>query len=159
MYPNTNLSAEAKRHTLLEWNLIALEVGLDAFDRALTRHIRKSKFFPTIAELRLFAGLSEETHEAIEINNAWECALQYMRRCWHPDLGRYRDAPILPPNLDYALRQIGGFPALFECSRERLPFLKQDFANAYKLAPTALAGHALDAAATLKRLRGLREDS
>ena len=65
MYRIANFGAEAKETTVREWRMIADEIGLEAFDRILEEHIRESRFFPTIAELRERAGLGKLDLEAI----------------------------------------------------------------------------------------------
>src|SRR5215831_2999565 len=78
MYPSANLTIESKALLLREWDLILQEVGRELFDRALAEHIRESKFFPTVAELRDRAGISKNDHDAVEANAAWEFVNRYM---------------------------------------------------------------------------------
>ena len=135
MFRIVDFGAEAKEATLREWRLIVDEIGLEAFDHILDEHLREARLFPTIAELRELAGLSKLDQDAIEINQAWEFVCRYVQRYWHPEVGRYDNAPAIPPRIDYALRRIGGLYALHNCSLEQLPRMHRDFGDAYRLAP------------------------
>ena len=152
MYPQTELSREAKKLQLREWDLILCEVGPEEFDHALTEHIRESRFFPTVAELRERAGLSKADRNAVEANAAWEFVNRYVRRHWHPDIGPYPDAPQIPARIDYALRQMGGLRRLNSCLADHLPFMKKDFIEAYRLAPLAEARGHLSEAKVIERI-------
>jgi hypothetical protein len=134
MFCIVDFGPEAKETTMREWRLIVDEIGLEAFDRILDEHLRESRCFPTIAELRERAGLSKLDQDAIEINQAWEFVCRYVQKWWHPEVGRYDNAPAIPPRIDYALCQIGGLYALHNCSLEQLPRMHRDFADAYRLA-------------------------
>jgi hypothetical protein len=136
MYRIGNFGAEARETTVREWRLIADEIGLEAFDRLLEEHIRESRFFPTIAELRERAGLSRLDQDAIEINQAWEFVCRFVQKHWHPAVGCYENAPPVPPRIAFALRQIGGLEALHNCPPEQLHYLRKDFAGAYRLPRT-----------------------
>jgi hypothetical protein len=54
--------------------------------------------------------------------------------CAFLEVGRYDNAPAISPHIDYALRQIGGLRALYDCSVEGLPRMHRDFVDAYRLA-------------------------
>lgn len=108
MFRISDFGTEAKETTVREWRMIADEIGLLAFDRILEEHIRESRFFPTIAELRNRAGLGELDQDAIEINQAWEFVCRFVQKHWHPAVGRYVNAPPIPPRIGLGLRQIGG---------------------------------------------------
>ena len=134
MYRIDNFGAEARETTVREWRMIADEIGLEAFDRMLEEHIRESRFFPTIAELRERAGLRKLDRDAVETNQAWEFVCRFVQKHWHPAIGCYENAPSIPPRIGLALRQIGGLEALHNCAPERLHYLRRDFAEAYRLA-------------------------
>jgi len=133
MYRIGNFGAEARETTVREWRMIADEIGLQAFDRLLEEHIRESRFFPTIAELRERAGLAKLDQEATEANRAWEFVCRFVQKHWHPAVGCYDNAPPIPPRIVLALRQIGGLEALHNCPAEQLHCLCKDFAEAYRL--------------------------
>lgn len=133
----TDFSELAKEFALCEWLAIVQQTGIERFRKILGEHIRNSNWFPTIAELRTRAGLNEQTQQQIEANQAWQWIRFFSTHDWHPDIGLYLGAPPIPPRIDYALRQIGGLHALASCSDARLPFMRQDFINAFSLAPFA----------------------
>jgi hypothetical protein len=154
-YRVNDYTQEAKAFTISEWQLIAQQIGLDAFDRILREHVRNSKWFPSVAELRERAGMTEDTTEALEANLAWEFVQHYSHKHWHPDLGHYSNAPTIPSRTSYALRQIGGLQVIFNCRLEHLTFVKKDFIAAYKLA--AKADATMQLAGGNGKLRGYLE--
>jgi hypothetical protein len=137
MYRISDFGAEAKETTIREWRMIADEIGLEVFDRILDEHIRESRYFPTVAELRERAGLSKLDRDAIEVNQAWEFVCRFLQKHWHPAVGCYDNAPPIPPRIGFAVRQIGGLEALHYCSPERLHELRRDFGKAYRLVVSA----------------------
>ena len=134
MFRISDFGAEAKDTTVREWRMIVDEIGLKTFDRILDEHIRESRYFPTIAELRNRAELSNLDQNAIEINQAWEFVCRFVQKHWHPAVGCYANAPPIPFCIVLALRQIGGLEALHNCPLERLHYLHREFAKAYRLA-------------------------
>jgi len=138
MFQIRDFGPEAKEATLREWRMIVDEIGLEAFDGILSERIRESRSFPTIAELRARAGLGKIDQDATESNEAWEFVCRYVQKHWHPEVGRYDNAPAIPPQIDYALSQIGGLHALHDCSVEVLPRMHRDFVDAYRLATPKL---------------------
>ena len=80
MYRIGNIGAAARETTVREWRIIADEIGLEAFGRILDEHVRESRFFPTIAELRARAGLSKLDQDATEINQAWEFVCRFVQK-------------------------------------------------------------------------------
>ena len=134
MFRIGNFGAIAKESTVREWRMIADEIGLETFDRILGEHICELRSFPTIEELRTRAGLLKLDPDAIEVNQAWEFVCRFVQKHWHPAVGRYDNAPPIPPRIGFALRQIGGLEALHDCAPERLHYLHSDFAKAYSLA-------------------------
>jgi hypothetical protein len=134
MFSVHDFGPEAKEATLREWRMIVDEIGLEAFDRFLSEHIRESRSFPRIADLRARASLGKIDQDATEINAAWEFVCRYVQKYWHPGVGSYYIAPVIPPRINYALRQIGGLHALHNCSLDRLPRMHKDFVDAYRLA-------------------------
>lgn len=137
MTRTTDFGELAKEFALCEWLAIVQQTGIERFREILLLHIRNSNWFPTIAELRTRAGLNEQTQEQIEANQAWQWIRFFSTHHWHPDIGPYRGAPPIPPRIDYALRQVGGLHVIASCSNARLPFMRQDFINAFSLAPFA----------------------
>jgi len=121
-----------------EWALIAAEVGFPALSAAVRDVMRNdSDWFPSVKAIRERAGLKQEDRMQVETNAAWEWVLLYIRRHWHPDLDAYADAPAIPPRIAYAVRQVGGLRRISMRSYDAEPFMRQDFAEAYRLAPLA----------------------
>ncbi len=109
----------------------------DALAQAVARALRECKFFPAVAELRELASAKRSDLEAIKAEADWQQAVNWVRHCWHPDLGRNRNAPELPARIEYALRSIGGPYRVFMRTIENEAFLRRDFIAALRLAPTA----------------------
>ena len=111
-------------------------------ETAFARALRELKFFPKIAELRELAGAAAKDQHNVEAEAAWKFANDYLRR-WGVNLmpfysgGKRTEAPPLPPQIDYALRRIGGLRGLNQVTEENRPFMLKDFCEAYKLAPIA----------------------
>jgi hypothetical protein len=108
----------------------------DELRAAFTRARRELKFFPKIAELRDLAGANAEDTLKVDAEAAWHFANRYLDRHGVVKCDR-DDRPPLPPQVDYALRRIGGLWALNQMTSESRPFMYRDFCEAYKLAPTA----------------------
>jgi hypothetical protein len=139
MYPQVRLSSVGKKALLNEWELMVKEAGKEAFEQALSDHVRDSEFFPSPGALRKRLGMRKEDQDQVEALAAWDFALNYVHRHWTPDLGACsfagKPAPAIPPRTDYAIRQVGGLRALFYLSKESEPFTRKEFVEAYRLAP------------------------
>jgi len=128
----------AKTVWLHEAQQIVVQVGIEQFDSILAEHIRNSRWFPTVAELRQRAGMAQSTQDQIEANQAWEWIRWFATHNWHPDIGLYNHAPAIPPRIDYAMRQVGGLRIIAACGDAQLPFVRKDFMEAFELAPLAM---------------------
>lgn len=167
-FPNSQLTPEAVEVFLSEWAVIVAEVGWDTFHIALTKAIRNSEFFPTIALIRKHAGLGQEQLDAAECAVAWERAKVYAKgmddtRCI---IGRdedgnvkYKPEPESPgERIMYAIEQVGGAHAIMQISRsfnvEKERFMRRDFNAAYlsyrshEIVSARLALHASSSAET-----------
>lgn len=129
--------AQADVH-MEEWALIAAEIGFDALAAAVRDVMRNdTDWFPSVKQIRDRAGLKQDDRQQVEANAAWDWLDDYSRHQWHPDLGPYDGAPPIPLRTAYALRQIGGLRRFAMRTHESEPFMRKDFAAAYKLAPLA----------------------
>lgn len=146
MFPATSLSATAKKQHLAEWDLILCEVGAAEFDRALSEHIRESKFFPAVAELRERAHMKLEDRNQVESLEAWSMVLRWLKKWGWPGVREYagkddegniiwKYPPKLPARVDYAVRQVGGMAAISQRTYDSEPFMRKEFIEAYRLAP------------------------
>jgi hypothetical protein len=121
-----------------EWALIEEEVGFDALSEAVRGVMRNdTEWFPSVKAIRERAGLKQEDRLQAEVNAAWDWVLNYIRRFWHPDIGPHSNAPAIPERIAYAIRQLGGLRRISMRTYESEPFIRKDFADAYRLAPLA----------------------
>lgn len=134
-YPMANLDKEGTAHFVAEWGLIMAEVGGERFDLALTEHIRESKFFPTIAELRERAGMKKADQDSAEGLDHWVRLKRFIGENYYEDLGGLQNAEKIPARTQYAMRAIGGPRAIYFMDMDAEPFKKKDFLEAYRLAP------------------------
>lgn len=107
--------------------LADIEVGL--LDRALEETAKTcGRFFPTPGEVRARISQAEQIGRQAEGNDAWESALNYAQRHYHPDLGISRNAPELPPRIERAIRDAGGLRWVgYDCPDEKLEWAKKAF--------------------------------
>ncbi|MGA2904618.1 MAG: hypothetical protein ABSD98_12350 [Candidatus Korobacteraceae bacterium] len=129
--------AQADVH-MEEWALIAREIGFEALSEAVHEVMRNdTEWFPSVKAIRERGGLKQEDRLQVEINAAWDLVQNYIARFWHPDLGPRRNAPAIPPRIEYAIRQLRGLRRISMRSYESEPFMRREFAEAYRLAPLA----------------------
>jgi hypothetical protein len=134
-YPMANLDQAGMDHFADEWDLILAEVGELRFDEALTEHIRESKFFPTIAELRERAGMRKADLESAAALDHWVRLKRFINTNYYEDLGGLQNADKIPPRAQYAMNAVGGARAIYFMEMDAEPFKKKDFLEAYRLAP------------------------
>jgi hypothetical protein len=127
--------AEVLEQFIAEWSIIAAEVGEQAFDNALTEHIRESKFFPTVAELRDRSGMRKADMDSADALDHWVRLKRFINTNYYEDLGGLQSADKIPPRVQYAMRAIGGPRAIYFMELDDEPFKKKDFLEAYRLAP------------------------
>ena len=129
--------AQADIH-MEEWGHIAHEVGMEALGSAVRElMLNDTDWFPSVKAIRERLGLKEEDRLQIEVYAAWDWVLKYIDRHWHPDLGASLKAPPIPPRIGYAVRQLGGLRRISMRTYEAEPFMRKEFAEAYRLAPLA----------------------
>jgi hypothetical protein len=61
---------------------------------------------------------------------AWETVQRLVYRDWHPDIGWTRTVE-MDPQLEYAIRQVGGLRRIHDCPRDAFSFLRRDFLAAH----------------------------
>jgi hypothetical protein len=112
------------------------ELTRQQLEIAFVRVRQELKFFPQISELRELAGAKSEDLRKVEAAAAWNYSLDYLRK-WGVDRmpvysgGKRIDPPPLLPQVEYALRRIGGLPGLNQITAESRPFMQKDFTEAY----------------------------
>jgi hypothetical protein len=94
-------------------------------------------YYPQVCQIREIAIGKQEDRDRVEALRAFEFCCDFALRHWHPDVGKYSNAPKIPPRTAYALRHIGGLMALDRRTSQSEPFLRKDFISAYILAPVA----------------------
>ena len=126
-----------------EWAMVADQVGIDALEDALRYVVRNdSSYFPSIDKIRERAGMNKSDHDAVEADAAWDTTLRYIDRYGCDGLplwreGKQVDPPALPARISYAVRKVGGLYAIYKREIKSEPFMRKEFAEAYKLAPIA----------------------
>jgi hypothetical protein len=101
--------------------------------RAVQRSIRESKFFPTIAELRDFAGLNPTSNADAEARAAWDTLLKYVSRhvLSNPYGSYYADGGVLDQRIADSARRSGGWAAFKTMTPKEFPFLQKRFFEEY----------------------------
>lgn len=117
--------------------LILNEIGPEAFDIAVHKLVRNSKFMPTIEAIRDACGLNEEKMQAAYSLRLWQIVLKYIDRYWgKPPVykGRNEKGEMLfeypkpfPPHIDQAVRAAGGIRGIVNTSAEDLHFRQSEF--------------------------------
>lgn len=100
-----------------------------------TRALLECKFMPTVAELRAFVVRKEVAADALQADREWREITAHVEY----NLMAYgHTAPPLSDSGDYALRQIGGIEAVYDCLLEKngccpadLKWRGKDFREAY----------------------------
>ena len=121
------------------------DIPRDQLVVAFRRALQELKFFPRIAELRELAIGSAAQNADAEALRAWENAIDFANKWVCSDVyGQYavdggcraEQPPLLSQRILHAVRACRGWRA-FKCrTPENEAFLRKDFLEAYKLAPT-----------------------
>jgi hypothetical protein len=131
-------AAQADVH-MEEWALIAEEIGFEALSEAVRYVMRNdTEWFPSPKAIRQRAGLNRDDRFKVEANAAWNWVSNYTSNFWHPNIGPYKNAPAIPPRIEYAIRQVGGLRRIYTHNYESEPFMRRDFIEALRLAPLAV---------------------
>lgn len=106
-----------------------IKLDLQALATAAQRTIRewdKPSMMPPIA----FILARTEDNEAVLAEAAWETLQKLIYRDWHPDIG-WSLSVELDPQMQYAIRQVGGLHRIHDCPKDSFNFLRKDFLAAY----------------------------
>jgi hypothetical protein len=109
------------------WVSAFLDLAPDALEAACRRAMQTCKFFPTPAEIRTHIENANGNGAALEIEEAWSRALDWVQQYFHPDLGVTRGAPELPAAIQHAMRAAGGMRWLDSCPASELQWAKKRF--------------------------------
>lgn len=114
------------------WCLLLADVEPKLLHRALEDTARTcSRFFPTPGEVRARIDGANERGFLLEAERAWEEALEWIRRWYHPDLGIDRRAPALAAVVEHSVRAAGGWRFLESCPESELQWCRRRFIEAY----------------------------
>jgi hypothetical protein len=99
------------------------------FSAAVDRTIRewdRPSMMPTIA----FILACSQQNAQLLAESAWETLQRLVYRDWHPDIGWCRKVE-LDPQMEYAIRQVGGLHRIHDCPSTSFNFLRKDFLAAH----------------------------
>jgi hypothetical protein len=82
---------------------------------------------PQIGEILSQIDRAEQLGRDAEAEQKWAWALRYAERHFHPDLGRDRRGPELPPAIERAIAACGGLRWLWGCGEDQLQWTKKRF--------------------------------
>ena len=85
------------------------------------------KFFPTPADVRSQIDHCNMRGMQLEAEDAWPCALDWVQRYFHPDIGVARGAPELPAATQHAIIAAGGMRWIAGCPESELQWAKKRF--------------------------------
>ena len=113
------------------WEDELADVSPALLEKVFRQVIRTSRFFPTIADIRAQVDEVDEKGRELETEHAWQHALGWIGRYYHPDIGISRGAPELSAKITHAIRAAGGMHMLFCCSESDVVWRKRDFIADY----------------------------
>lgn len=107
------------------------DLSVDQLDAAFLRASQVCRFFPNPADVR--SQLEQTTTKALALESevAWQRALDWIDRWFHPDVGVDKRAPSLDPSVRHAIVAAGGFEYLFNTCGEQLQWAKKRFIDSY----------------------------
>jgi hypothetical protein len=95
-----------------------------------------SGFMPTPANIRAAIDQANAKAFGLEAEEAWQRALYFCTRHFHPDMGVNRRAPKLPAAIEHAIRAAHGMSFIYNADREQLVWAKkrfiEDFTNIHE---------------------------
>jgi hypothetical protein len=109
------------------------DIAPDLLERACDRVAKTwtSGFLPTPGNIRAAIDQANAIGLQFKSEKAWEHALKYATRFYHPDLGVSRDAPELPAAIEHAIRVSGGLRWIEGCPESELQWARKRFLEAY----------------------------
>lgn len=112
--------------------------------QAFARAPKECEKFPSVVELRRLATGGTKPERSVEAQAAWDEVMRYVKQHGVERMPVYvrgkglMDPPALSPEIEYALRRIGGLQALRGPDMDTaFPFLMRDFCAAFIEAPVA----------------------
>jgi hypothetical protein len=123
------------------WAEALKDMSIEQFELACLTHLRASRFFPTVADIRLAGTAEEGDLRQLEAERAWEALQRQVSRWTYEESrgwfyprhagGKVEYAPEFSEAIEYAIRQCGGLHSVVYCTTDRFPFLRKDFLAAY----------------------------
>lgn len=107
------------------------DIPTEQLAAALERALKTCRFFPTPADIRAQIDQLDEQGRKLEAEHAWQHALGWIGRYYHPDIEISRGAPELSPKITHAIRAAGGMRMLSNCEEANLVWRKKDFLADY----------------------------
>jgi hypothetical protein len=115
------------------WEEQLRDITPELLERACDRIAKTwtSGFLPTPGNIR--AAIDQANAKAFELKTeqAWQFALNFCMRCYHPDMGVSRRAPELPAAINHAIKAAGGMNFIYNCSGAELVWAKKRFIEDY----------------------------
>jgi hypothetical protein len=112
------------------------DLPAERLDAACEATSKTCKFFPTPAEIRAQLDQADAKAFGLEAEEAWQRALHFCTRHFHPDMGINRRAPKLPAAIEHAIRAAQGMSFIYNADREQLVWAKkrfiEDFTNIHE---------------------------
>jgi hypothetical protein len=111
------------------------DIPPEQLERAFRHTMRTHTFnnMPQVGEIR--AQIDQANAKGLELKaeEAWQWALTYCTRCFHPDMGVSRSAPELPAKISHAIKAAGGMLQLYNDTPEQLVWAKKRFIEDFVL--------------------------
>jgi hypothetical protein len=121
------------------WDKQLCDIPPDLLERACNQVAKTwtSSFLPTPGNIRAVIDQADARGFDLKAEEAWQFALEYCTRSYHPDVGVSRCAPELPTAIEHAIRAAGGIHFIYNCSDEQLVWAKkrftEDFATVHEM--------------------------
>ena len=126
------------------WEMHLGEVAEDDLRNAFQRALLTCRFFPNLADIRVCLEKPEQERNALEegkdlldAEKAWE-SLQAHIREWGAEEtptfsnGRFIHPPELPGEVEYAVRQCGGYQFVATADASKVVFIRRDFLQHFR---------------------------
>lgn len=104
----------------------------EVLDEAFKSARGNCKEFPTPYDVRQQIREKQKSEDLFGAEKAWDLAVRVSHKFWHPDIGYYRDCPVIDGPTEHAIRQIGGMRRLNSMLIDQQDFVRRDFIAAYK---------------------------
>lgn len=135
-YIQRQCTAEQLADLLCIWKQLLSDIPCDALKAATLDFISKSKWFPSVAELRdaSFGFIHRANGDEHDAFSGWQEALKNSR-IWYPGLSPAFSKPVVwdDPRARMAVNSIGGLRAIKFSEERQLAWLQAQFVRAYNV--------------------------